>query len=168
MKVKKHYENSSFRENLIDHLLIGELLKESWQTDDCALEISKPEVDNSGYDIIAEASGVVRHIQLKASFLGATTARQKVHVDLADKPSGCVLWVYFDQDTLDLGPFLLFSNHAGQPLPSIDNMTVARHSRANADGEKQKRPAIRVVPKGEFDEIQTISSLYNALFSKGT
>lgn len=162
--MSQHYLNSAFREKLIEHLLIGELLKESWQSDDCSLEISKPEVDNSGYDIIAEASGVIRHIQLKASYLGATTARQKVHVDLADKPSGCVLWVYFDQDTLDLGPFLLFSNPADQPLPSIKDMRVAKHTRANADGVKSERPAIRVIPKGEFDEVQTIAGLYDVLF----
>ena len=133
--------------------------------DNCSLEISKPEVDNSGYDIIAEANGTVRHVQLKASFKGATTARQKVHVDLAQKPSGCVLWVYFDKESLDLGPFLLFANPPGEPLPNIENFRVAKHTRANANGEKAERPAIRVVTKGAFDHIGSIKELYDALFA---
>lgn len=162
--MSQHYLNSSFREKLIEHLLVGELLKLSWQNGDCSLEVSKPEVDNSGYDIIAEANGVIRHVQLKASYQGATTARQKVHTDLAMKPSGCVLWVYFDEETLSLGPFLLFSNPPGQPLPSLDGLKVARHTKGNAEGEKLKRPAIRVIPKGRFEEIEGVEALYEALF----
>lgn len=66
----EHSLHSSYREKLIEHLLIGELLKSSWKTKDFSLEISKPEVDRSGYDIIAEANSIIRHIQLKATFIG--------------------------------------------------------------------------------------------------
>jgi hypothetical protein len=93
----QHFLNSSFREKLIEHLLIGELLKISWNKGSCSLEVAKPEVDNQNYDIIAEENGVIRHIQLKAAKLGATTPSQKIHTALANKPSGCVLWVYFDE-----------------------------------------------------------------------
>ena len=51
--MKEHYLKSSFRENLIEHLFIGELLKISWSRVEYSLEVSKPEVDASGYDIIA-------------------------------------------------------------------------------------------------------------------
>ena len=71
----KHSEHSSYREKLVEHLFVGELLKLSWQSGDCALEIASPEVDNSGYDLIAEQNGIVRHIQLKASYVGGKTAR---------------------------------------------------------------------------------------------
>jgi len=73
----EHSLHSSYREKLIEHLLIGELLKLSWKTKDFNLEISKPEVDNSGYDIIAEANGVIRHIQLKATFIGSANRNTK-------------------------------------------------------------------------------------------
>ena len=53
--MKEHYLKSSFRENLIEHLFIGELLKISWSRAEYSLEVSKPEVDASGYDIIAES-----------------------------------------------------------------------------------------------------------------
>src|SRR6056297_544397 len=103
MAIERHFLHSSFREKLIEHLLISELLKHSWVRGDFCLEVSKPEVDNQGYDIVAEANGIIRHIQLKAAYLGSKTAKQKLHVALAGKPSGCVVWVYFDQDTLELG-----------------------------------------------------------------
>ena len=72
----QHTDNSSYREKLIEHLFVGELLKLSWQNHDCSLEIAKPEIDNSGYDLIAEVNGLVRHIQLKTSFIGGKTARK--------------------------------------------------------------------------------------------
>ena len=51
--MSEHSLHSSYREKLIEHLLIGELLKFSWLSKDSTLEIAKPEVDNSGSDIIA-------------------------------------------------------------------------------------------------------------------
>ena len=66
--MKEHYLKSSFREKLIEHLFIGELLKISWSRAECSLEVSKPEVDASGYDIIAESNDIIRHIQLKGSY----------------------------------------------------------------------------------------------------
>lgn len=89
--MEQHYLKSSFREKLIEHLFIGELLKISWKSGSCSLEVAKPEVDNQGYDLIAEENGFIRHIQLKAAKLSATTPSQKVHLALAKKPSGCIL-----------------------------------------------------------------------------
>lgn len=43
----QHSHHSSFREKLIEHLLIGELLMYSWRKRDCSLEISRPEVDRA-------------------------------------------------------------------------------------------------------------------------
>ncbi|MGD8586877.1 MAG: hypothetical protein PVJ75_16120 [Chloroflexota bacterium] len=121
---KQHYLNSSFREKLIEHLFVGELLKLSWKAGPCSLEIAKPEVDCQGYDIVAEENGVIRHIQLKASYHDATTAQQKVHIALASKPSGCIIWIYFDEETLELGPFLFYGGPAGEPVPDLSDQRV--------------------------------------------
>jgi len=107
----QHFLHSSYREKLIEHLFVGELLKHSWLERGCSLEVSSPEVDNRGYDLVAEENGVIRHIQLKASHMGARAAGQKVHTALAAKPSGCIVWIYFDQETLKLGPFLYYAEH---------------------------------------------------------
>lgn len=164
--MKEHSINSSYRERLIEHLFIGELLKHSWRSRDFSLEISKPEVDNAGYDLIAEANGFIRHVQLKAAFVGAHTARQNIHVSLASKPSGCIIWVYFNAETLELGPFLFFGGKASEPLPDISQFKVAKHTKGNADGVKAERPNIRIVNKGDFKKYTSIDNLYNALFTR--
>lgn len=69
MKTNAHSNNSAFREKLIEHLLVGELLKFAWKHE-LAIEVAKPEVDNSGYDIILESNNIVRHVQLKSSYIG--------------------------------------------------------------------------------------------------
>ena len=164
MQIKQHYYDSSFREKLIEHLLIGELLKYSWKRGDCTLEISKPEVDRTGYDLVAECNGHIRHIQLKTSYRGSTTSKQKVHVNLAHKPSGCVLWVCFDQDSLELGPYLFFGGMPGEALPDISSLRVAKHTKGNAQGNKAERPNIREIKKSAFSELKSVKDLWNTLF----
>lgn len=160
-----HYLHSSFREKLIEHLFVGQLLKISWRRGDCALEVAKPEVDYQGYDLIAEMNGCVRHIQLKASHKNARASHQKVHVSLAAKPSGCVVWVYFDEETLDLGPFLFFGSAPREQLPDISTFSIAKHTKGNAQGVKLERPSIRKVNKGKFDVQESINALWIALLA---
>lgn len=162
--MKQHYLKSSFREKLIEHLFIGELLKLSWLDESCSLEIAKPEVDNQGYDLIAEENDIIRHIQLKTSHLEARAAKQKVHIALSAKPSGCIVWVYFNKSTMKLGPFLFFGNSPGQPLPSLEGFKVAKHTKANSEGVKAERPEIREIPKGKFAKFDTIEEIYEQLF----
>lgn len=164
--MEEHYLNSSFREKLIEHLFVGELLKLAWQSKNYSLEVSKPEVDNSGYDLILEAKGVLRHVQLKSTFIGGKTSRQNVHISLSKKQSGCVVWVYFDESTLNLGPFLLFGGNPGEPLPDISAMKTARHTKGDAGGYKAERPNIRTVNKGSFKSYDSVESLFQALFNR--
>jgi hypothetical protein len=160
----QHTQNSSYREKLIEHLFIGELLKLSWLNHSCDLEIAKPEVDNSGYDIVAEASSRIRHIQIKTSIIGGKTASQKVHTRLEHKPSGCVVWVYFDPETMKLGPFLYFGAEAGKPMPSISNRKIAKHTKGNKDGFKAERQNLRILPKGLFKRFSSVEAIYTQLF----
>lgn len=162
--MNKHTEHSSFREKLVEHLFVGELLKLSWRCGSCDVEVASPEVDNAGYDLIAEANGIVRHIQLKASFVGSRTSSQKIHVRLAAKPSGCVVWIYFDGETLEPGPFLFFGDEPGRPLPALTDARIARHTKGNKSGHKAERPNIRVINKGQFKRFDTMEDVYSALF----
>ena len=93
-----------------------------------------------------------------------TTPSQKIHTALASKPSGCVIWVYFDENSLDLGPFLFFGSSAVEPLPDISGFRVAKHTKANSEGFKAERPALRVVNKGQFARYETVRELFNVLF----
>lgn len=155
---------SVYREQLLEHLLIGDLLKYSWLQAGATLEVSQPSIDRSGHDVVLEANGVTRHLQLKSSSHVATTPAQKVHVGLASKPSGCVVWTRFDPDTMKLGPFLFFGASPGMALPSLGAFKVAKHTKGNKDGIKMERPNLRIVRRSQFREIADIPSLYVALF----
>src|SRR5215213_4916865 len=88
--------HSSYREILIEHLFVGEIMRRLWLRGIAQFEVLKPQVDDSGYDLVLEANGVVRHVQLKSSFDAASTAQVKASLKLARKPSACVVWVRFN------------------------------------------------------------------------
>lgn len=111
-------EQSVYREHLLEHLLVGELLKHAWLEYGAELEVARPEVDRGGYDLVLEARQITRHVQLKASRRDASTSVQKVHVQLAEKPSGCIVWVQFDPRTLALGPFFGSAARPANPFPT--------------------------------------------------
>lgn len=48
---------SVYRERLLEHLLIGDLLKHSWLHTGATLEVSQPSIDRSGHDVVLEANG---------------------------------------------------------------------------------------------------------------
>lgn len=155
---------SVYRERLLEHLLIGDLLKYSWLHAGAKLDVSQPSIDRSGHDVVLEANSVTRHVQLKSSSHAATTPAQKVHVGLATKPSGCVIWTRFDRATMDLGPFLFFGAEPGLPLPPLDAFKIAKHTKGNKDGVKKERLNLRIVQKSQFRSIADIPTLYRALF----
>ena len=162
----EHTTKSSLREKIIEHDFVGEALKTLWQRGIRDIEVLKPEVDAGGYDLVMELRGITRHIQLKSSYIGASTRKQKVSLDLAAKQSGCVVWVRFDPDTLKLGPFLWFGGKPGEPLPDISNFPVVKHAKANMQRVKSERPNLRVLTKSRFTALETMDDVLSALFGK--
>jgi hypothetical protein len=156
--------HSVYRERLLEHQLIWELMRYGWLHDEAGLEVSQPAIDRSGHDLVLEARGVTRHVQLKTSWITGKTREQNVHVGLAAKPSGCVLWKQADEHTLACASFLFFGSAPGMPLPSLEGLKVARHTKANKEGEKLQRPNIRELPITKFTRIDSISALYATLF----
>ncbi len=128
------------------------------------VELLKPQVDDSGYDLVLEANGIVRHVQLKASHHGAATPGVNIHLVLAKKPSGYVIWLRFDPVTLDLGPFLWFGGEPGAKLPDLSEFKIAKHAKGNAQGIKLERPNFRTIPKACFTELTTIDEVVSRLF----
>lgn len=166
MDLRRHTDTSSYREKLIEHLFIGELLRHLWQRGVVNAEFIRPEVDSGGYDLVVECNSVLRHIQLKSSYRGAKTTRQKIHIQLSKKPSGCVVWIQFDPETLELGPYLWFGGEPGKPLRDIEHLPVAKHTKGDSTGSKGERPKIRVLNKGKFEKIPSIDVLATKLFGK--
>lgn len=167
MSIELDIRESVYRERLIEHLLIGDLLKHSWLHAGATLEVSQPSIDRSGHDVVLEENGITRHVQLKTSSQSATTKTQKVHIGLAAKPSGCVIWTRFNCENMMLGPFMFFGGEPGASLPSLAEFRVAKHTKGNADGVKKQRPNLRVVSISKFRPIIDIPALYFALFGSG-
>ena len=157
------YRDSSLREKLIEHVFVGELLRHLWKKQILDIEVLRAEVDRGGYDLVLECNNVLRHVQFKSSHRGAKTSDVAVNLKLASKPSGCVIWVLFDQDTLELGPFRWFGGAPGAPLPPVGDK-VARHTKANSSGFKTERPNLRVVARRRFVTLASMEEVIEALF----
>ncbi|ASJ75253.1 hypothetical protein [Granulosicoccus antarcticus] len=160
----QHSVNSSYREKLIEHLFISEMLKLSWIKHDCMLEVSKPEVDNAGYDVLMEVGSVIRHIQLKASFRNSKTSKQNINFRLSEKPAGCVIWIIFDKNTLAFESFLWYGSDPNMPLTGLLEARVAKHTKGDSTGLKKERANIRVLSKRKFDKVDCIDGLFYRLF----
>jgi hypothetical protein len=157
-----HYTESSARENLVEHVFLGELLRGLWRKNVRDLEVLRPEVDSGGYDLALEFKGLTRHVQFKSSFVGARRSDVTASIKLLDRPSACILWIYFDPETLLLGPFLWFGGAAGEKIPPLGDK-IAKHTKPNAMREKADRPAHRVIPKSRFDKLATIDAVIEKL-----
>lgn len=157
------YKDSSFREKLIEHVFVGEILRVLWRRGVRNVEVLRAEVDRGGYDLVLECRGVVRHVQLKSSHREAKTSEVAVSLNLSAKASGCVIWVLFDSATLELGPFLWFGSLPGKPLPPLGDK-AGRHSKADSTGLKAERPNLRVVTRRRFAVLATMEDVANALF----
>jgi len=116
------------------------------------MDVLRSHTDQSGYDLLLEARGTQRHVQLKSSFVEATTSRQSINIRLAERPSGCVIWICFDPNTLEQTSFRWLGASPGEPLPPLPEKT-GKHSKGNAEGIKTERPNIRIVNKGKFDTV---------------
>jgi hypothetical protein len=90
-----------------------------------------------------------------------------IHVDRAVKfeldcmqsrPSACIVWIFFDPNTLSLGPFLWFGGAPGERMPALGE-TVARHTKPNGRLKKADRPAHRVIAKNRFASLDTIDDV---------
>jgi len=169
----KNSAHSSLRESIIEHLFVGEILKALWREDLTQVEVLKPQVDDVGYDVVIECSrnpklntSVLRHIQLKSSYKGGKRDSVSVGMKLTKKPNWCVIWVFFDPDTLLLGPFRWYGTALGQPPPDIANFKKAKHTKGDSKGIKAEKLEHREVSKGKFVELKSIQDVIDKLFPK--
>ncbi len=164
MDPSSHFIYSSYREMLLEHLFIGEVMSAMWKQSLRRVEMLKSQVDNGGYDVVLAEGPITRYIQLKSAFVSARAASVKINRALADKSSGCVIWMFFDPGTLVLEHFLWFGSPPDRPFPSLDDFKIAKYVKANAQGVKSERPNIVVIPKRRFERLETIDGVIEKLF----
>ncbi|MCK1377513.1 hypothetical protein IVB33_03480 [Bradyrhizobium sp. 24] len=134
-----------------------------WQQGHHDIEVLKSEVDRGGYDIVLEANGILRHIQLKSTFSGSAVRHVTVSTRLLEKPSGCVIWLEVNQQTLTLERYFWFGGRPGERLPDLGSK-VSRHSRGDSTGQKLERPMHRDLGKACFERIDSADDLLARLF----
>jgi hypothetical protein len=151
------YRESKTVEKLMEHIFLAEILQECWFRRRQVVEVLRAEVDAAGYDLVLEAGGVIRHVQLKASRKGARTARQTINSKLQDREGGCVVWVFYAVDELTHRAKLTYRwrDVAIEGLPD----TLGRYTRRG-----KERPKMRLVLRGGFRPVAETSELVDLLF----
>ena len=162
---ERQFKSSSHREKVVEHVFLGELLRHLWVARIAGVQVLKPEVDASGYDLVLSLGKVIRHVQLKASMLKSSTQSQPIHASLAEHPSGCVVWIVLNDD-LSFAGFRWYGAWPGESLPALTRFKRAKHSRANAQGEKKEREHTWTVPKKAFDAVPDMAGLVEKLFGR--
>jgi hypothetical protein len=141
IEASAHSSDSNLREQALGHLFLGKLLTFMWQSGARDIEVLKSEVDRGGYDVVLEANGIIRHVQLKSSFRGSKVREVDVSTKLLRKPGGCVLWLEFDCESLAIERFYWFGGKAGTALPDL-GLRVSRHSKETATAKRTSARSI--------------------------
>jgi hypothetical protein len=162
-KKSKHYLHSTLRERIVEHVFVGDVLRELWSRDIFDVEVLRPEFDAGGYDLVMNRGNIERHIQFTTSLVDGKAADIKASLKLMTKPGGCVIWILVTPE-LVLHSYRWLGGAPGQRLPDILSMKVAKHTKGNAGGEKGKRPGHRIIPVSQFDPPCSLNKILERLF----
>lgn len=153
-----HYLHSTLREKIVEHVFVGLALQRLWQLGVTNVEVLRSEFDAGGYDLVMSRGNIIRHIQLKSSMVDGKTARISASLKLAEKPSGCIIWIKVN-DQLEIETYGWFGGEPGKELRDIRNMKTAKHTR----GDKAYRPGQRIIPIHKFKFDPSLDILLSKL-----
>lgn len=157
---------SSSMARLLEYFVLTEILQETWFGRGQLIDIMHSTVDAFGHDFVLECGGVLRHVQFKTRRLDGRATRYTINTRLAQRPSGCVVWVgWFREPNANRVnvEYRWFGGEPGEPLPELGEI-VAKHTKANAQGEKLERPDSREVALGRFERLSGVGELVDRLF----
>lgn len=153
---------SSLIEKVLEYRFLGSVTAELLRRG-LAFEVLRSDVDSHGHDLVIEATGVVRHIQLKAMIAEGKRAGVTINSRLSRKPSACVIWMTYNPDAFELLSFGWFGGAPGEPLPSLGKQQ-GRHTKSDASGLKALRPLHRIVKRRQFTWVADVRILVDLLF----
>jgi hypothetical protein len=139
---------SNYREKLIEHVFIADLLQECAFVRNQAVEVLHAEVDVGGYDLVLQMGTVIRHAQLKTRFKSARGRKVLVNANLEQHRGGCIIWMFWEVDPETHRAALTYRWYGNgprqrtKPLPA----TVGTNPRGGAI-----RPNTRVMKWGDFE-----------------
>lgn len=159
--------NSSYIENALRHVFLGQLFRAVWEKDHVSkLHIYNNEVDDSGFDLVASLGNTIRHIQLKATHTGGRAQSISAHVALASSQGGCIVWMSYDAATLDITHYRFFGAPVGETLGDFSTRKAAMTQRRDINGQRKERLNHRVIPRSDFVGPLSISELRDSLFGR--
>jgi hypothetical protein len=157
--------NSTVREKVLEYHFLAAITRELIGRG-IAFDVLRGDVDFSGSDVVIEANGYTRHIQLKGMIAGGKCNRYKISNSLGRASSGCVVRMVHDPVTFEIVRYDWFGATAGTRLPWFGNR-VAKHSKGDANGEKKVRPKHRTLLASKFEPLATMAQLVDRLFLPG-
>ncbi len=113
-------KDSKFVENIMEHGFLSEVLQHCWFIRHHYVEVIRPDVDAAGYDVVLEANGRIRHVQLKAHAAGGAKGAPKLILSrLRDHPDPCVVRISWKVDpaTCRVALRYRYSEKANWPQP---------------------------------------------------
>lgn len=162
VELSMHSVHSTLRERIVEHVFVGEALRALWRRGITDVEVLRSEFDAHGYDLVMGRGAIVRHIQFKTG-VRAKPAPVSVSRALADKPSGCVIWISVSLE-LDLGPFWWFGGEPGKPLPDLSAFASPKRIGRRENGERPLRLNHSKVPASRFRRVEALDGVLELLF----
>ncbi len=97
-RTRGQFIDSRYVESIMEHGLLSDLLQYCWFVQDHRVEVIRPEVDLGGYDLVLEAKGRVRHVQLKSRWQDGGNREVRINSRLREHPDPCVVWIFWKAD----------------------------------------------------------------------
>lgn len=157
-----HSTHSTLRERIVEHVFVGDALRTLWTRGITDVEVLRSEFDAHGYDLVMARGPIVRHIQFKTGIQDKPSPVSVARA-LAEKPSGCVIWICVTLD-LEIGPFWWFGGSPGEPLPDLVGFKNPKRNGRNKAGERPPRIKHSEVPTRYFRRIEGVEAVLETLF----
>lgn len=157
----EHFQHSQLREKILEHLFVGELLRQLWRRKRFDVEVLRSEFDAHGYDLVITRGSLVRHVQLKSG-VQSKPGRIALSTNLERRGSGCAIWIGVQND-LTMARFYYLGARPGEPFTFGAMATAARRVGRTARGIRPLRGNHVIAPAAMWQEVNGIEGCIRAL-----